>query len=484
MNTLYSKSLIALLAPLAFGAATSLASAQEQFPAGLVEQGKYLATASDCVACHTTKGGKPMAGGLNISSPVGTIVSTNITPSKQFGIGSYTEQQFADAVRRGIRPDGANLYPAMPYTSYNLLTDADIHALYAYFMQDVAPVEQPTAETDLPFPMNIRFSLKIWNILFLNSKPLTDDPKQSAEWNRGRYLSEGAAHCSTCHTPRGMQMQELADRPLSGAQVGPWFAPDITSDKANGIGSWTRDELATYLKTGRVEGKAQAAGSMAEAITHSFHHMKDADLQAISTYIKSVPASGVKTDHAATETRFDQGKAANELAHFRGDGFDAGMSGKSAGAQIFSANCSSCHGYDGQGTSDGYYPSIFNNSATAGDNPNNLLATILYGVERETDDGHVFMPPFGDQPNAVTSLNNDEIASLANYVLKSYGNSSLTVLPQDVQVIRDGGPTSSLVLFARLGLGAGATGAAIVLVGLLLLYARKRRQRHGSPQAA
>ncbi|MGI2032355.1 c-type cytochrome [Rhizobium panacihumi] len=465
----------ALAAPLAL-AALAPASAQDtqnQFSKELIEKGRYLATASDCVACHTNHvGGKPMAGGLPMSSPVGTIISTNITPSKEFGIGNYTEAQFADAVRKGVRGDGANLYPAMPYVSYSNMTDEDIHALYAYFMQGVQPVDEKAPETSLPFPMNIRASMMGWNMLFRPNEIHKDDPAQSAEWNRGKYLAEGAAHCSTCHTPRGTFMQEQKDLNLTGGQIGPWFAPDITNDKVHGIGSWTQEELVTYLKTGRLDHRAQAAGSMAEAISYSFQHLTDADLNAIATYVRSIP--NPNASQAAAPTRFDQGKAGNDLSGFRGKDYAGGIKGDHAGAALYTANCASCHGYNAQGTADGYYPSLFHNAATAGDNATNVIAAILYGVDRHTEDGHVFMPPFGDQPNTVNALTNVEVASLSNYLLKDYGNARLTVTPEDVQVIRDGGPSSQLVLFARIGMGVGAVAAVIVLGAAVWLFRRKR----------
>ena len=456
-----------LLAASALVALPGLAAAQN-FPEELIKRGEYTATASDCVACHTAHGGKPMAGGLVMASPVGDIVATNITPSKQFGIGHYTEQQFADALRKGVRADGANLYPAMPYTAYAKLSDDDVHALYAYFMQGVAPVDEPVAETSLPFPMNIRLSMKAWNLLFHDDQPLAADAEHSAAWNRGHYLVEGPAHCGTCHTPRGLLMQEQNDRFLAGAQVGPWYAPNITPHRNSGIGSWTADELVQYLKTGHLEGKAQAAGSMAEAISHSFQHLRDDDLQAIANYVMSVPAVASADGFSGEQSRFNQGQAGNQLSDLRGvESADDAM-----GARIYSGSCASCHGYNGQGTTDAYYPSLFSNSALTGVNTSNLLATILYGVDRKTARGHVFMPPFGDQPNALDRLSNDEIAALANYLVRQYGDGKQTVSADDVQTIRQGGPASNLLLLARLGMLAGV----LVALGLIIwLLARKRR---------
>jgi mono/diheme cytochrome c family protein len=474
---------IVLAAPLMLAAFAPHTSVAQEFSKDLIDKGRYLATASDCVACHTNhNGGKPMAGGLPMASPVGTIMSTNITPSKEFGIGNYSEAQFADAVRKGIRADGANLYPAMPYVSYSVMTDDDIHALYAYFTQGVDPVEEKAPDTVLPFPMNIRASMMGWNLLFRPNAIHVDDPAQSAEWNRGKYLAEGAAHCSTCHTPRGVLMQEQKNLNLSGGQVGAWYAPDITNDPVHGIGSWSQEELVTYLKTGRLDNRAQAAGSMAEAISYSLQHMTDADLNAIATYVRSVPSTSAAPS-TSESTRFNHGKASNELPGFRGRGFEAGMKGDHAGAQIFTGNCASCHGYNAQGTGDGYYPSLFGNAATAGDNPNNLIAAILYGVDRHTEEEHVFMPPFGDQSNAVVALNNVEVASLSNYILGHYGNEKLAVTPDDVQVIREGGPRSNLLLMARIGMGAGAVVALIVIV-LFFVIRNKRKTARLKTQTA
>ncbi|QHJ01260.1 c-type cytochrome [Xylophilus rhododendri] len=450
------------------------AFAQTTFPDELVKRGKYLATASDCIACHTAHHGQPMAGGLVIDSPVGKIVATNITPSKQFGIGAYTEQQFADALRKGVRADGANLYPAMPYTAYANLHDEDVKALYAYFMQGVAAVDKPTEPTSLPFPMNIRASMKAWNALFLQSEPQKDAPEFSIDLNRGRYLVEGAAHCSTCHTPRGFLMQEQGGQKMAGALVGAWYAPNITPDKVSGIGSWSRDELVAYLKTGRLEGKAQAAGSMAEAITNSFSHMTDADLHAMAAYILQLPPVANAADAQGGKSRFEQGQAGNGLSGLRGDNYAAGMKSKSVGAQLFSANCASCHGYNAQGTRDGYYPSLFHNSATAGANATNLIATILYGVDRETAEGHVFMPPFGSQVNAVTKLSNGDVAHLANYILQEHGNGGLKkVSAADVQTVRAGGPRSPLITLARFGMGVGVL--VLLVLGFWLLRRRSRQ---------
>lgn len=435
-----------------------------------IARGEYLAIAADCAACHTAPGGKPFAGGLPISTPLGTIYSTNITPSAEFGIGRYTKDEFARALRSGIRRDGAHLYPAMPYTSYAKFTDDDAGALFAYFTQAVQPVEAQAPETALPFPMNIRLSMMVWNLLFLDNHVFAPDPRQSAEWNRGAYLAEGAAHCSTCHTPRGFLMQEEASRALSGAQVGPWYAPNITSDPASGIGSWTKEELSAFLRTGRLPGKAQAAGSMGEAVEHSFQHLSAADLDAIATYVKSVPAISTPTD----ASRFTAGKISTELAVLRGRDDISNEDANPSGAALFLGNCVSCHSAGGQGSRDGYYPSLFHNSATGAKNPANLIAAILYGVDRTVSGKQAFMPGFGGHPTDANQLGNREIALLGSYVLTHYGAGDTTITEQQVAEIRRGGPSSLLLPLARWGL---ATTAVVVVLGIAFLIFRRRKAR-------
>jgi fructose 5-dehydrogenase cytochrome subunit len=439
--------------------------------AAAINRGEYLATAADCGACHTAPGSKPFAGGLPIDTPLGTIYSTNITPSADFGIGRYTEEEFSRALRRGIRRDGANLYPAMPYTSYARFTEDDAHALYVYFTQAIKPVEQRAPPTQLPFPMNIRASMMAWNLLFLDSAAFVPDPHQSAEWNRGAYLVQGAAHCSTCHTPRGFLMQEKTSRALSGAQVGPWYAPNITSDPMSGIGRWTKEELAAYLRTGHLSGKAQAAGSMGEAVEDSFQHLAAADLDAIATYIKSVAAVHGPADDAS---RFTAGKMFSELGALRGrDGIRSDTDADPSGAALFQGNCGSCHSAEGQGSKDGYYPSLFANSATGARNATNLVATILYGVDRTTSGRQAFMPGFGGHATDANPLSDRDIVVLGNYVLAHYGSADTAITEQQVAEERRGGPSSPLLALARGGIAAAAI---VVFLGVAFLIFRRRKR--------
>lgn len=460
------------LAGLLWGGGANLAdaSAAAATDSELMERGAYLARAADCGACHTVEGNGAFAGGLAISSPVGVIYSTNITPSMKFGIGRYTLDQFARAIRSGIRQDGANLYPAMPYTSYSLLTDQDVQALYTFFMKSVVPVESAGPNTDLAFPLNIRWSMKAWNLIFLNKDRYEAIPAHTAEWNRGRYLVRALAHCGECHTPRGVLMQTKGGLELAGAQVGPWYAPNVTPDLNSGVGSWSTEELAQYLRTGVLDGKARAAGSMAEAVEHSFQYLGDADIRAMAIYVLSVPAIHDGDDDAS---RFSRGKASSDLAASRGTAGIRADSEDPNGAELFQGNCASCHEALGQGTKDGYYPTLFHNSAVGGRNPNNLIATILNGVNRTTRIGQAYMPGFGGRPTDLTALTDVEIARLCNYLIDRFGLGTGTVAAKDVAIVRHGGPTSRLPSMARAGVVIGGA-AGIVLALVLFRFVRSR----------
>jgi mono/diheme cytochrome c family protein len=448
---------------------TASVHAADPTDATLLQRGQYLATAGDCVACHTVPGGKPYAGGLTIPTPIGNIISSNITPSTSAGIGHYTEPQFGDALRKGIRADGAHLYPAMPYTAYAQVTDDDVHALYVYFLHGVAPVDSRPAPTRLPFPFNLRLSMAAWNLLFLDGKPFTPDPARDAKWNRGAYLVRGLAHCSTCHTPRNLLMAERSSRELAGGMVGSWLAPNITADTNSGIGGWSEQDLVDYLQLGHARGKAQAAGPMAEAVEHSLQHLEPADLQAIATYLKTVPAHH---DPADTRAVGGWGAAFDGMADQRGIALadDAELW---SGAQLYDAHCASCHQVSGEGSFDGGLPPLFHNTATGRADTNNLVLVILEGIRWQTGDSGVHMPGFAGD------LSDQQIATLGNYLTLRYGNPAARITATQVANLRSGGAPSHLVALARLAMVA----VVVLILAILVLWRRRRRRRTSSGQA-
>jgi len=253
----------------------------------LIERGRYLAQVGDCVACHTAKGGPPMAGGLALATPFGTVWSTNITPDPRTGIGSWSFGAFDRAMRKGVSRDGHRLYPAMPYPSFAKVHEEDMRALWAYLSKGLAPVDKANRPAEMRFPFGIRLGLAYWNAAFLGTMPFVPDPHKDALWNRGAYLVQGLGHCGACHTPRGLGFQEKAMSDagrdgrlyVSGAQVEDWNAVDLRDQ-------WTVSDMVKLLKTGQ-DRFATVSGSMTEVIHHSTQHISNDDLAAIATYLKA-----------------------------------------------------------------------------------------------------------------------------------------------------------------------------------------------------
>lgn len=453
-------------AALFFGALVLIDTAGTAWGAGadpaLVEQGHYLALAGDCGSCHTAPGGKPMAGGLPITTPIGPIISTNITPSKTAGIGNYTLQQFSDAVRLGVRADGGRLYPAMPYTSYAKITDNDMKALYSYFMLGVAPVNKHPAKTRLPFPFDIRLSMMAWNLLFLDTKPFVPNPTKSAEWNRGAYLVTSLGHCGTCHTPRNSLMAERNSRFLAGANLGTWVAPNITSDADSGIGAWSIQDLVSYMRDGRAVGKGQAAGPMAEAVDQSLRHLRNGDLRAIAIYLKSVPAVH---DAADTKPASAWGAPSDQLASVRGIAPPPNQN-QWSGPQLYEGYCATCHQARGEGSFDGRLPSLFHNTTLGRRDSANLVMAILEGVHRE---------PNVDMPGFAGELSDRQVATLGNYLLGQYGNPAAKVTVDEVRVLRTGGtPATWLIRGVRVAIAIGVLIVIAILAGLVTMWRRRK----------
>lgn len=477
---------IATLLSLFITCAISQSALADTSSNALIKKGEYLAQAGDCTACHTAEGGKSFAGGYVFKMPMGSIVSSNITSSKKYGIGNWTEAEFAKAVRQGVRPDGSQLYPAMPYTSYSTVTDEDMHALYAYFqsvpaVEDTPPDEgKPAAKTRLLFPFNLPGLMRVWNFMFVSDKPFTPSPDLTPEQNRGKYLAEGLGHCSTCHTPRNQLMAEDNSQFLAGASVDGWLAPNITSDNVSGIGGWSNAELVSYLKNGHAEGKGQAGGPMADAVEHSFSHLTDSDLADIAAYLKTVPAkqtAGVtQTSWSASRaepvnwTTYEPGTGANNAAGYR-------ESSQTDGALLYDSSCAACHGANGQGTDDHTFPSLTNNSAVGSHDPANLVMTIVAGIHRKGADGEVLMPAFGVQQQDIHSwLTPAQIAVVANYVTEEFGHGNAHLTEDEVNKITSGEPDSPfLIRYAKTLAIAGFILAALVVALLLAFWVKKRK---------
>lgn len=394
------------------------ASVRQPRGAALIERGRYVATASDCVACHSVPGGRPYAGGLAFNLPFGTIFSSNITPDRQHGIGTWTDAEFVRAMRHGVDDQGRELYPAFPYTAYANLSTDDILALRAY-LNTLEPVAKPVQANGLRFPFNQRYLMRAWKLLNAPQHPRQPDPQRSAEWNRGAYLVEGAGHCAECHTPRNFIYGLVRSQAYAGAVTQGWKAYNITSDPESGIGNWSVDELARYLGTGHAPGRGAASGSMGEAVSLSLSKLTPADLRAMAVYLRSLPPKN--TEAAARVERNSPAMAASTL-YSPGQ---AAAHGNMPGLRLYESACASCHGWNGEGVQSRY--ASLRGAQTVNDpEATNLIQVILRGTSIETQYGHATMPAFG------ASFSDAEVAALSNYVLQHFGNKRPSVTPERV----------------------------------------------------
>jgi mono/diheme cytochrome c family protein len=383
--------------------------------ASLVERGAYLARAADCMVCHTMQGGKEYAGGLGFKLPFGMLYSTNITPDKETGIGNYTDRDFLNAVHRGIRRDGARLYPAMPFTSYTYISDADALAIKAYLFS-LPPVRAVASDNTLMFPFNQRWAMNFWSVLFNPDTRFEPDASKSAEWNRGAYLAEALAHCGECHTPRNLAFALDNRRKFAGAVTAGWRAFNISSDKTTGVGSWSDEDLVSYLSTGHAVGHGSASGPMGEAVDESFSQLAPEDIRAVVAYLRTVPATA-STDLPAT-------LAPPAPASHRHGGNTADARGK----MVFEGACVSCHGWTGESS---ISPFATLTGAWAVNDPGatNVAQIVISGTNRHTE-GAVSMPAFGN------AYSDAEIAAVANYVTARFGSKGSSLTAQDVAELR------------------------------------------------
>ena len=375
-------------------------------------RGEYIARMADCEACHTAKGGAPFAGGRAFVLPFGTIYTPNITPDAETGIGTWTDAQFLNAVHRGIAPDGSRYYPAFPYPSYTLLTDEDTLAIKSYLFS-LAPVKQANKPNTFGFPYNQRWLMAIWATLFNPDTRFQPVDGQSPEWNRGAYLVEAAGHCGECHTPRNL-MQALDQRHKFGGGVAEgWNAYNISTDAVSGIGDWSADELAAYLSAGHAKGRGSASGPMGEAVDLSLSHLTASDIDAIVTYVRTVPPVAGNLPRLA----------GSAPATPRLSGLDNPI-----GQRVFQGNCASCHGWTGAGA-------VRDEAGLTGvravNDPSgaNVALMVLHGSGGVWP-GHPLMPAFGK------AYSNAEVAAVANYITARFGAVPSTLSPDDVAKLR------------------------------------------------
>lgn len=368
-------------------------------PAALIARGKYLVTAADCMPCHSGPGHVPYSGGLVMQTPFGGLSSPNITPDKATGIGNWTDAQFYAALHNGVSPGRDFLvfpkfiYPAMPYTSYTKLSYPDVMAIKAY-LDSLAPVNAPRIPSTMKFPFNQRPVLLGWRILFFTPGPMHMDPAWDEHMKNGAYLSVALGHCGECHTPRNIMQATISSKAYAGAPIDNLFAPNISSDKAFGVGGWTQADLVAYLHDNGNLVKGSPYGAMGEMTAHSTSLLPVSDVQDIAMYLQTATKPQIILP-APTIADADASVA--------------------RGQSLYAANCAGCHGATGAGLGPQFVPNLAGNDSVTAQLPYNPIGVMLGGLGSWAPIGPK-MPAFG------AKLTDQQIADITNYVRTAWGN--------------------------------------------------------------
>jgi mono/diheme cytochrome c family protein len=372
------------------------------------EDGRYLAILGDCAGCHTRTDGPLYAGGRALTSSLGTFHTSNITPDRETGIGDWTADDFWHALHDGRSRNRGHLYPAMPYPHFTMYSRADSDAIFAY-LQSVPPVSYVPPKNEIPFPLDMRFLMVIWNALYLEKGEYVPDPAKSAQWNRGAYLVKGPGHCGDCHTPKNFLHANRESLSLSGNLVENWWAADLTGDEREGLGGWSAADVVEYLKTGR-NRHLMAAGSMAVVVAASTSKMRDDDLAAIAAYLKELPA--VVEQQALPEPP---------------------ASAMKVGRAQFRKHCQDCHNYDGTGVPR-RYPTLTGAPTVQARDPTTIVRIILEGMDPPAISAR---PDDEPMPAYAEKMTDSEIADVATYMRNAWGNRAPSVSAQQVQKLRE-----------------------------------------------
>ncbi|EJF91560.1 c-type cytochrome [Bartonella tamiae] len=384
-------------------------------------RGEYLAKMADCTSCHTSNDDEPFGGGYQVASPFGVIYSANITPDEN-GIKNMTLDQFRSALRDGIGKDGQLLYPAMPYENYRKISEPDIVALYDYFMNEVKPVSQKVHKTNLSFPFNQRWGIRLWNWYALSNEagyqPRFDDEKL----DRGAYLVESLGHCGACHTPRTVlynqsALDDTGDKFLTGETIDGWYAPNLRHANSS-LARWDDAEIKAYLQTGR-NAHSAVVGPMQLVVSRSMQFASERDMDSIVAYLKHITLQG-------------QAEKPVKNAQITTDMLTKADPDMAIGARLYIDNCNACHFVNGKGAA-GVFPELDGAALINAKDPSGLIDVILNGarmpstVKRPSD---LAMPPFDWR------LSDEDVAELATFLRSSWSNDASSVTAKDVATIR------------------------------------------------
>jgi mono/diheme cytochrome c family protein len=382
--------------------------------APLIKQGEYLAHAGDCLACHTAPSGKPFAGGLAMPTPFGTLYTTNITPDRETGVGTWSADNFYSLMHTGRSPDGGLIYPAMPFGSYTKVTRADSDAIFAY-LRSVRPVRAPNRPNELRFPFDNRSLIVGWRTLFFQEGTYQRDPSKSDEWNRGAYLVQGLAHCGMCHTAINALGGSSQSQAFQGGLIPMqnWYAPSLTSNKEAGLGNWSIAEISEYLHDG-VSHRGAVYGPMAEVVYDSLQYLTADDTRAMAIYLKSLgegsPPGAATSSVPAAE---------NSLLMI-------------LGKSVYDARCASCHGAQGRGMPTAYPPLAGNQSIQMASAVNPIRMVLNGGFPPGTAANPM---PYGMPPFAQV-LSDDEVAAVVTYIRAAWGNGGSAVSARQANELR------------------------------------------------
>ena len=385
-------------------------NAQPVALSGQIERGRYLALVGNCAGCHSNAGGAAYAGGRGVPTPFGTIYTSNLTPEKATGIGSWSPANFWRAMHNGRARDGRLLNPVFPYSSYTHVTRDDSDAIYAYLFS-LPPVVQPNREHELRFPYNTQAALAVWRAMYFRaadpSADVAPDTTRTAQWTRGAYLARGLGHCVECHSARNALGAISGSQEFAGGAIPAqgWYAPSLAAPDEAGVALWKREDVVALLKTG-LTPVASVIGPMAEVVYGSTQHWSDQDLQAVAEFLQTLPAAPARKQVAATP-------AADGVL--------------SQGAKIYERDCASCHGRAGQGAP-GIYPALAGNRAVTMWTTTNLVHIVRNGGFAPATAGNP--RPYGMPPFSHT-LSDSDIASVLTYIRQSWGNQAAPVSQLD-----------------------------------------------------
>jgi mono/diheme cytochrome c family protein len=397
----------AILAAMVLCSAFCFSRAEAEPSPEMVARGKALAETADCAGCHTADPSKPLAGGKRIETPFGAVYSANISPDRDTGLGTWTEEEFYRALHLGVGRDGSRYYPAFPYPHFTKLTKPDVLAIHAY-LGTLAAVRNKPPAPQLRWPLNHRVLMRAWNLLFFRPGIFEPDQNRSAEWNRGAYLVEGAAHCGACHTPRNFAGAEKRNEKFAGGAVDGWFAPRLDAAARSGLKSWSVDDIAEYLQSGR-NARSHAGGPMAQVVLNSTSKLSDADRRAIAVYLKELPPG-------APEPASPPPSQAQ----------------MTAGEKLYRGACIACHEADGSGAPR-IYPPLPGNANLQSADPANTIRIVLDGAESITTPR---APNTGSMPAYAAKMSDQEIADVITYIRNSWGNSAPAVTVDQVAKAR------------------------------------------------